>query len=310
MNNIRLTVKIAGLLLVVLTGSFLQAQLNRAFVSGTGNDGNPCTRPSPCKTFPAAVAVLNSGGEIDVLDGGEFGPIPAAKSMTIDGGGGQVAGVVATGVTFSQSDINVTLRNLEINGFGVSAGSGISAPAGFTGLTLHVENCTIGNFTGVGVDFEPGPAPRSRLFMNNVSVRNNTGGGILIGNAIGVLTNVRSDNNGFGIKAVDGARVGVRDSSVGGNLNIGFVAKSTSNSVDLNIADSASTDNNSNGVHAAGPFATVRLSNVTVTGNNGIGLANSGGGQVISFTQGGQGTNNVDQNLGGNGAPTGSTPRE
>src|ERR1700761_8011220 len=64
------------------------AQATRTWVSGTGNDGNPCSRTSPCETFAGAYAKTAAGGEIDALDPGGFGTLTISKSITIDGGGG------------------------------------------------------------------------------------------------------------------------------------------------------------------------------------------------------------------------------
>jgi hypothetical protein len=56
-----------------------------------GDDTNPCTRTMPCKTWVGAIAQTAAGGEIDALDAGGFGAVTITKSITLDGGGGQVA---------------------------------------------------------------------------------------------------------------------------------------------------------------------------------------------------------------------------
>src|SRR5438874_1763423 len=53
------------------------------FVSGLGNDGNPCTRTQQCLTFTRALAQTFSGGEIDVLDPGGYGPVTITKAISI-----------------------------------------------------------------------------------------------------------------------------------------------------------------------------------------------------------------------------------
>ncbi len=315
MRKFHSSIKATGFILVVLTAaSFAQAQ-TRTWVSGVGDDANPCSRTAPCKTFAGAISKTASGGEIDALDPGGFGAVNITKSITIDGGGGPVAsilpGVGASAVNISTANINVTLRNIELAGVTTGA-TGVSVSAA-SGVVLHLENVAISSFTGLGVDFEPtAGGTANQLFMINTTVRNNAGGGILIANASALLDNVRSDFNGYGVKAIDGARVSVRDSDASGNTNIGFVAKGTAASAEMNIADSTSSNNGSNGIHSAsaGQPTIVRVSNVTVTNNAGIGLANSGGGQLLSFSQGGQGTNNVAGNTGGDGAPTGTLPRQ
>src|ERR1700682_6162057 len=84
--------------IVVLAGTaLLSAQATRTWVSGVGDDANPCSRTAPCKTFAGALPKTAPGGEIDSLDPGGFGTVTIGKSITIDGGGGQVASVLVSG---------------------------------------------------------------------------------------------------------------------------------------------------------------------------------------------------------------------
>jgi hypothetical protein len=62
-----------------------QAQATRTWVSGVGDDANPCSRTAPCKTFAGAISKTAPGGEIDALDPGGFGALTITKSITIDG---------------------------------------------------------------------------------------------------------------------------------------------------------------------------------------------------------------------------------
>ena len=64
------------------------AQATRTWVSGVGDDANPCSRTAPCKTFAGAISKTAAGGEINALDPGGFGAVTITKSITIDGGGG------------------------------------------------------------------------------------------------------------------------------------------------------------------------------------------------------------------------------
>src|ERR1700694_6051191 len=77
--------------------SAAQAQATRTWVSGVGDDANPCSRTAPCKTFPGAYSKTAVGGEIDALDPGGFGGVTISKPITIDGGGGQVASILVAG---------------------------------------------------------------------------------------------------------------------------------------------------------------------------------------------------------------------
>jgi len=141
----------ATLLLVCLWSGGAQAQATRTWVSGVGNDANPCSRTAPCKTFAGAISKTAPGGEIDALDPGGFGAVTITKSITIDGGAGQAGGILAaltTGVIINAGagDI-VTLRNIQING----AGNGIRGINYIAGLGLIVEHCNISGFTGDGI---------------------------------------------------------------------------------------------------------------------------------------------------------------
>ena len=88
---------LAILILTVLATGLAQAQATRTWVSGVGDDANPCSRTAPCKTFAGAISKTATSGEIDALDPGGFGALTITKSITIDGGGGQVASVLVAG---------------------------------------------------------------------------------------------------------------------------------------------------------------------------------------------------------------------
>ena len=108
------------ILLILLCSSAAQAQATRTWVSGVGDDANPCSRTAPCKTFAGAISKTAAGGEIDALDPAGYGAVTITKGITIDGGGGQVASVLVSGtngivVQAGPTDV-VTLRNLRING--------------------------------------------------------------------------------------------------------------------------------------------------------------------------------------------------
>src|SRR6202048_3178156 len=95
MKRVVLMVLGLGLFLCALT-SAAQAQATRTWVSGLGDDANPCSRTAPCKTFPGAYSRTAVGGEIDVIDPGGFGTSSIGHSIKIDGGGGVMASILAT----------------------------------------------------------------------------------------------------------------------------------------------------------------------------------------------------------------------
>src|SRR3954467_11628356 len=101
------------------------AQATRTWVSGVGDDVNPCSRTAPCKTFAGAISKTAIGGEINCLDPGGFGAVTITKSLTIDchyTEGGALAG--GNGITVNDSasatpgTAVVVIRGLDI--FGVS----------------------------------------------------------------------------------------------------------------------------------------------------------------------------------------------
>src|SRR6185437_7409943 len=102
-----------------------EAQATRTWVSGVGDDVNPCSRTAPCKTYAGAISKTAAGGEISTLDPGGFGAVTITKSITINGTKGQGFGSIlhsgTNGVNVNDSatatpnSIIVTLRDLSIN---------------------------------------------------------------------------------------------------------------------------------------------------------------------------------------------------
>src|SRR3569833_13648 len=109
-------------LLAALSPSILHAQATRTWISGVGDDANPGSRTAPCKTFAGAISKTAAAGEIDALDPGGFGALTITKSITLDGGGGQVASVLVSGtnalVIAAANTDTVVLRNLRLQGIG------------------------------------------------------------------------------------------------------------------------------------------------------------------------------------------------
>ncbi|MDQ2855643.1 MAG: hypothetical protein M3R68_04895, partial [Acidobacteriota bacterium] len=135
--------------------SLAQAQATRTWVSGVGDDVNPCSRTAPCKTFAGAIAKTFINGEIDCLDPGGFGAVTVTKSITLDGTGtfGSILASGTTGITVNIA-VNandplrtVTLRGLSINGAGASGQVGTRTGINGINVTtngataLYVEDC-------------------------------------------------------------------------------------------------------------------------------------------------------------------------
>jgi hypothetical protein len=288
---------LAALSFFVASQAFAQA--TRTWVSGVGDDANPCSRTAPCKTFAGAISKTATGGEISALDPGGFGAVTITKSITINGDG-TLAGILAaltTGIIVNApAGSTVIIRNVSIDG----ALNGINGIRFIQGGELHVENVTVYGFTGHGIVFNPGAA--SALFVNNSSIRNCDGGGILVqptggvGTAVACINGTALDGNGRGLRVEDGSTVVVRNSHATGNVANGFVALGVSRAVDLSLENVVSSGNGATGVFA-GALTSVKISNTMVTKNN-AGLQSVGGGSITSF-----GNNRVIDNAINNGPP-------
>src|SRR2546430_17270331 len=85
MSKIRFSLQALTLVLFTLVfASFAQAQATRTWVSGVGDDANPCSRTAPCKTFAGSISKTAVNGVINCLDPGGFGAVTITKSITID----------------------------------------------------------------------------------------------------------------------------------------------------------------------------------------------------------------------------------
>ena len=167
-------------LLIAVISSAAQAQASRTWVSGVGDDVNPCSRTAPCRTFAGAIAKTQLGGEINVLDPGGFGIVRITKSITIDGTG-MLAGVLGTpgttGITIEITQVKdpsvsaVRLRGLSINGLG-TGNHGINIS---TAGSVSIEDCVIDGFKGSGIRVGSG-----RVFVRNTTIRNNVTAGITV----------------------------------------------------------------------------------------------------------------------------------
>ena len=289
---------------LALLGAFLfaisigaSAQASRTWVSGVGDDANPCSRTAPCKTFAGSISKTAANGEIDCLDNGGFGAVTITKGMTIDctSNAGGISTSFGNGVNISAglSDV-VTLRNLHIV-CSASCGSGVQVN---NAKAVHLQNVDINTFTnGVQV------ASPTTVFMDFSSVRDCTANGFNMapsGIAYAEITESRFENNLNGVVANDYAKITVISSQVSGNSNAGFLAQGTAGSATLNLISCGTSFNTVAGVQAInnGSLATVRLSGTSFT-SNGLAISTTGTVAVLSFQ------NNP---ISGTGAPTGTIP--
>ena len=250
------------------------AQATRTWVSGVGDDANPCSRTAPCKTFAGAISKTAAGGYIDVLDPGGFGAVTITKSITIDGGAG-VAGVLVSGtnainVAAGSSD-TVVLRNLSFEGIG----TGINAIRITGAGDVHVQHCVIKGFTTNGIYAATGD-----LYVTDTEVSTIPNGqGIYVTNARATLTRVSTNQTSVGVLVGPGGTATVKSSVSSGN-QIGYAATYAASAV-LNIEDSVPA-HNQYGVYG-GSSATARVSSSSIMNNTSQGLYNDGSASLISF---------------------------
>jgi len=205
-QSLVLSLTLVGVMtLPLLSTAPAQAQAARTWVSGVGSDTNACTRTAPCLTWAGALAKTAAGGEIDALDAGAFGTVTIAQSVTLDGGGGEVASSLAAGtngitINAGASDI-VVLRNLRFQGLRGNgsnpSGAGLSAIVFNSGAELVVDNCDIVGFNQDGISI----FGNGFMAVNNTRITNVGHVGILnVGtNAQVEVDNVRIYGSLFGV---------------------------------------------------------------------------------------------------------------
>lgn len=272
--------------LTILTSTATWAQASRTWVSGVGDDANPCSRTAPCKTFAGAISKTAAGGEIDALDPGGFGAVTITKAITLDGGEVGVTSVLVSGtngivVQAGANDV-VTIRNLSINGIG----SGLNGIRFLSGKALHVERCVISNFTTRGIDIAT--AALAQVFVIDTICRDNGESGLrAVATARVFVTIDRSrfeNNTSFGVFGGNFSRFTVTDSDASGN-GTGFVAQATAADVVMNISSSRAASNSAAGVQAGGStnLSVLRLTNVFIVSNAVDGMVIGTNGSIVSF---------------------------
>jgi hypothetical protein len=278
----------------------------RVFVASYGNDANPCTFGSPCKTFQHAHDVVDAGGEVTAIDSAGFGPISINKAVTITSPNGVEAGIVPTAggdaidINAGASD-TIILNGLTIDG----SGTGQNGINFMSGGALRVQNSFIHGFAVAGLLFAP--TASGALFVSNTLVSDSAYGIRVLptGTAATATASIsRSElaNNGTGFSA-DGSATDsgspravdatITDTVVTNNSNIGVVAISTPGAANIGIINSAITYN-STGIFTAkqvnnGIGSVINISTTIIRGNSTslfscpICEINSYGNNVIEF---------------------------
>lgn len=229
-----------------------EAQAMRTWVSGVGDDVNPCSRTAPCKTFAGAISKTATNGEINCLDPAGFGALTITKSITIDCTG-VTGGVLASLVNGFIINIpaptaggldtrrSVTLRGLGING----AGNGQNGVRVVAATNVYIEKVVIDGFAQNGITVDAASAVN--VVVRDSSVRNNLNAGLITtlagpakisvvdslfaGNATGIhagagatvrLSGNTIVHNGTGLMAVDTGKIlSARNNVIDGNATNG-----------------------------------------------------------------------------------------
>jgi hypothetical protein len=281
----------AAVLTVSLGAVPAQAQATRTFVSGNGNDLNPCSRTAPCATFAGALSKTFINGEINCLDPAGYGAVTITKSITIDCTG-TYASILASGVTGITVNIpvsandptrSVRIRGLSINGTGASGTVGTRT--GLTGIrataatSVFVEDTVIGEFSQHGIQVQTNA--NLNLSLDRVLIRNTDGTGVSLstsaGQVVASLNKLRIYDVPTGLVAGGSVRANLRNVTMAHNT-FGVTISGINNIVNIdNLMVSFATT----GLRAA-ISQTMRVANSVITQNaSGI---NSNGGSMVSMS--------------------------
>ena len=288
MNKFRFTIRMLAIAIFMLAFvSIAQAQATRTWVSGVGDDVNPCSRTAPCKTWAGAISKTAACGEIDALDPGGFGAVTITKSITLDGTGtfASTLASASNGITINVAATDfVTIRGLSINGSGANCSFGLS---GITVVNtgpkdVNIEDCVIAHFTnGVNVNV----TSTTQLNIRNTVIRENSGDGVVVstssGQAKGSFVNSSFNGNGNGLHAGHSARLSADHCTFAGNSGDGILADGSTGVA--NITNSGIFNNAGNGVDG-GSGGVVRINNCDIYGNSGSGALVAGGGEVDTWS--------------------------
>jgi Right handed beta helix region len=289
-------VLVLALLLVSIT-TLAHAQATRTWVSGVGDDANPCSRTAPCKTFAGAISKTASPGIINCLDPGGFGAVTITKEIMIDCTGtlgsvlsSGVQGIIVNALTTHR----IILRAIDISGAGTTLGTnGVNIiQAG----SVQLQDVNIETYSARGVE-TTNTSNAISVFLNHCQVQNVGQQGVLALSSGTGSTKLTVANSYIANNGGDGIDIAAPNSSTGAVYNTiisknGAVGFQLETSGDNGLLEGNTISFNATGVNA-NPGATIRLSRNSIFGStaNGIGV---GGGTTKCF-----GTNVIDGNVGG-----------
>lgn len=285
-------------IMLLAFASIASAQATRTWVSGVGDDVNPCSRTAPCKTYAGAISKTASPGIINCLDPGGFGSVTITKSITIDCmatlGSTLSSGVQGIVINAQPTD-KVVLRGLDINGAGTTLGT--NAVVIIQAGSVQLQRVNIANFSARGVETTNSSNAIS-VFIDSCHIQNVGQQGVLALSSGAGSTTLTVSNSYISNNGGDGIDIASGNSSSGTVFNT-IISKN--GGVGFQVEASGSTGNlegntisyNTTGVNV-NPGATIRMSRNSVVGStaNGIG---GGGGTTKCFTN-----NVIDGNAGTN----------
>jgi hypothetical protein len=285
MNKSKIFCVVFGALLAVGFSSVALGQATRTWVSGVGDDLNPCSRTAPCKTFAGAISKTATNGEISVLDPGGYGTVTIGKGLTINGTG-TLAGILNQGlsgvIVNAPATDTVILRDISINGDGTGGTNGVRYLAG---KTLMIDHCWIygqtASATSRGIDVSKTAAGNLKV-LNSV-IENVTEDGIHATTTAGQIVTMINNTNimncgGDGIEGAANVLLGISNSQITHNGN---GIKSSGSGCQFNIDDVLIAYSSVALQASAG--STLRVSDSMIT-QNATGLSLNGG--VIDSFQG------------------------
>jgi len=290
MSKFRFTIKVMAIAIFMFaTVSIAQAQASRTWVSGVGDDANPCSRTAPCKTWAGAISKTAACGEIDALDPGGYGAVTITKSITLDGTGtfASILASLVNGIVINAAATDViTIRGLSINGFC----NGINGINVLQAKTVNVEDCVIFRFsTGNGITVNE--TNDCALNVRNSVIRDNTLDGINTASSGGTvkvtLEKVSLTGNGNGLHARQSTRAIANNCNFSNNTTNGVFADATSAFATIRVWNSDISLNGGNGVragNAGGGVSGVEIGQDQINHNTGNGVLIGTGGVVETFT--------------------------
>ena len=219
------------------------AQATRTWVSGVGDDANPCSRAAPCLTFAGAISKTATGGEINCLDPGGFGAVTITKAITISCPGTGTAGIIVSGtnavIVNTPANHEVLLEGLDIEGLG----TGLHGVNILSNTKVTIQKSSIRNFSQNGVNLA-GPAGARVVIIDSVILGNNAGvaiNGVSGATNAAVVLRTLIDNNNFSVVAGTGGTVFMSASLLFGSLNDVVLAGGTFTSFGNNAIQGTGT---------------------------------------------------------------------